>query len=262
MSRDAARRFRKDLHHSFTFRDRRHREMVESNEEAWSMAKLDRITRRGEVRRWRVSVLVLGTALALVPMACSSSGGESADRSSAERSTTSIGDGDRSSSTTTSSTSTTTATPTTTSVPTGSPINDEIITRYIGFWNARFEANSGVPNPDDPALRDFATGDQLTAVVDETRSNLQQGLAFRRPAKPAGIQTVTVVAVDSDHAVVQECVVADGVIVRRDTGAIVNADVATHNVRGELARVDGVWKVSSAQLVQRWDGVAGCARAS
>jgi hypothetical protein len=140
--------------------------------------------------------------------------------------------------------------------------NDEIVDRYIGFWNARFAANSGVPNPDDPALRDFATGDQLATVIAETRSNLEQGLAFRRAANPAGIQNVTIVTVDGDHAVVQECVVSDGVIIRRDTGAVVNADVATHNVRGELARVDGVWKVSSAQLVQRWDGVAGCARAS
>ena len=68
-----------------------------------------------------------------------------------------------------------------------------------------------------------------------------------------------VLEVDGDHAVVQECVVVDGVIVRRDSGEIVNDDVATHNTRGELVRVDGVWKVSSARLIQRWEGVAGCA---
>jgi hypothetical protein len=61
---------------------------------------------------------------------------------------------------------------------------------------------------------------------------------------------------------VQECVVADGVIIRRDSGEVVNEEVATHNVRGELVRVDGVWRVSSARLVQRWEGVAGCALAS
>jgi hypothetical protein len=82
-----------------------------------------------------------------------------------------------------------------------------------------------------------------------------------RPAR-ANVQRVKIVSVDGDHAVVQECVVSDGVIVRRDTGEVVNDDVATHNVRGELARVDGVWRVSSAQLVQRWEGVAGCALGS
>lgn len=44
-----------------------------------------------------------------------------------------------------------------------------------------------------------------------------------------------------------------------DTGEVVNDAVATHNVRGELVRLDGAWKVSSTRLVQRWEGVAGCA---
>jgi hypothetical protein len=138
----------------------------------------------------------------------------------------------------------------------------EIIDRYIGYWDARFAANSGTPNPDDPALREYATGDQLDAVIAETRTNLEQGVAFRRADDPAEFQRVTVVEVDGDRAVVQECVVSDGVIVRRDTGAVVDDDVATHNVRGELEQVDGVWRVSAARLVQRWEGVAGCALAS
>jgi len=145
--------------------------------------------------------------------------------------------------------------------PESSP-ESEIVSRYIGFWEARLAANRDVPNPDDPGLRDFATGDQLERVVAETRANLERGLAFRPAASPTGIQRVTVVEVAGDHAVVQECVVADGVIVRRDTGEIIGDSVATHNVRGELVRVDGSWKVSSTQLVQRWEGVAGCARAS
>lgn len=136
------------------------------------------------------------------------------------------------------------------------------MSRYLGFWEARLAANRDVPNPDDPGLRDFATGDQLERVVAETRANLEQGLAFRPAGSPTGIQRVSVVEIAGDHAVVQECVVADGVIVRRDTGEVVDDTVATHNVRGELVRVDGSWKVSSTQLVQRWEGVAGCARAS
>lgn len=75
------------------------------------------------------------------------------------------------------------------------------------------------------------------------------------------MQRVEVVEIDRDHAVVQECVVSDGVIIRRDTGEVVNDEVATHNVRGELLRVDGAWRVSAAELIQRWEGVAGCALA-
>ena len=57
-------------------------------------------------------------------------------------------------------------------------------------------------------------------------------------------------------------VVTDGVIYRRGTGEIVDGEVYTQNIRGELQRVDGVWRVSSARLVQQWEGVAGCAHAS
>ncbi|MGQ0823793.1 MAG: hypothetical protein ACT4OX_01975 [Actinomycetota bacterium] len=154
---------------------------------------------------------------------------------------------------------TSTAAEATTSTPPLRTVEGEIVARYIAYWDARFTANSGSPNPDDPALREFATGEQLETVINEVRTNLERGLAFRRAAHPAGFQRVTVIEVDGDRAVVQECVVADGVIVQRDTGEVVNDDVVTQNVRGELVRVDGVWKVSSARLVQRWKGVAGCA---
>lgn len=164
--------------------------------------------------------------------------------------------------TSTSSTTTTLATTSSTtpaSVPEAQSDEDEIIARYVGYWEARFAANSGTPNPDDPALREFATGEQLDKVIAETRANLDQGFAFRAAAQPSDIQRIKVIDIDGDHAVVQECVVSDGVVVRRATGEVVNDDVATHNVQGEMVRVDGVWRVTSARLVQRWDGVAGCA---
>jgi hypothetical protein len=141
----------------------------------------------------------------------------------------------------------------------GTTAEQEIVDRYVAYWDARFAANSGTPDPDDPALRAYATGEQLDAVIAETRTNLEQGLAFRHADDPAEFQRVTLVEVDGDRAVVQECVVSDGVIVRRDTGEVVDDEVATHNVRGELRRVDGEWRVSAARLVQRWEGVAGCA---
>lgn len=173
------------------------------------------------------------------------------------------------SSTTTDTSSTTTDTSSTTTGGSGTTVTtaatsaeQEVIDRYVAYWAARFAANSGTPNPEDPALREYATGAQLDAVIAETQSNLDQGLAFQRAAGPHDYQRVTVVELDGDRAVVQECVVSDGVIVRRPTGEVVNDEVATHNVRGELARVDGVWRVSGARLVQRWEGVAGCARES
>ena len=170
-------------------------------------------------------------------------------------------------STTTVVRSTTTERPrdTTTTTPTSGTAGlsaDErlVVQRYVGYWDARFAANSGTPNPKDPALAEFATGPQLAVVVAETQKNLEAGVAFKPRAKPANKRRVTVISIKGDRAVVQECFVDDGLVIRRDTGAVVDEKVATHNVRGELTRVNGLWRVSKAQLVQRWEGVAGCAR--
>lgn len=226
------------------------------------MATFDRIARAAAPRRARARVAVLAAAMSVVALGCSDE------------------DSPTPSPTTTSETASSTPTPEATSTPpeatntpleptsTTSPtpsseqsVEDEVIARYIAYWDARFAANSDTPNPDDPALREYATGDQLEAVIAETQANLDQGLAFRRAENPAEVQRVEVVEIDRDHAVVQECVVSDGVIIRRDTGEVVNDEVATHNVRGELLRVDGAWRVSAAELIQRWEGVAGCALA-
>lgn len=201
-----------------------------------------------------------GLRIAFAVLLCSVAIGCSDDDVTPSTSTTEA----RRSSTTTDPTSSTSTTATTTTAPAAPTPSDqtaeeEIVARYIGYWDARLAANSGTPNPDAPALRDFATGAQLDAVIAETRANLDQGLALRRPDDPVGFQKVEVIEIDGDRAVVQECVVDDLVVVRRD--AIVNDAIATHNVRGELVKVDGVWRVSEARLVQRWEGVAGCAAA-
>jgi len=204
----------------------------------------------------RRSAALAAVVLLFVGAGCSDDDpdGSAATTSTTERSTTTD------TSTPTTSSSTTTVSPNSASTTAASsPAEQEVIDRYVGYWNARFEANSGTPDPNDPDLREYATGAQLDAVIAETQSNLDQGLAFQRPAEPHNVQHVNVVEIEGDHAVVQECVVSDGLIIRRGTGEVVNDDVATHNVRGELTRVDGEWRVSEARLVQRWDGVAGCA---
>lgn len=208
--------------------------------------------------RQRAVTACLATALLVATAGCGDDGAASpASTSTTERSTSTTG----STTSTTSETTTTADGSTVTTAPVTSA-EQEVIDRCIGYWNARFEANSGTPDPNDPALREYATGEQLDAVIAETQSNLDEGLAFQRAAEPHNIQGVTVVEIEGDQAVVQECVVADGVVIRRDTGEVVNDEVNTHNVQAEMTRVDGVWKVSAARLLQRFEGVTGCALAS
>jgi len=172
----------------------------------------------------------------------------------------------RSSTTSTTSTSTSTVSSSTSSTPSGgggtSVEEQEVIDRYVGYWDARFDANSGTPNPQDPALAEYAVDPQLAAVRAETQKNFYDGLAFRQRKDPANFRRVKVVSLEGDKAVVQECFVDDGLVVRRDDGTVVNDNIATHSVKGDLVRVDGKWRLSQAQLVQRWEGVGGCAQAS
>ena len=208
-------------------------------------------------RRAVISALCVALVLALAGCSDDDSDTASSSTTAADRTSTTASTSSTSRDTTT---TTTEATPVTTAP--GTTAEQEVIDRYVGYWNARFNANAGVPNPDDPALRDFATGRQLDAVVAETQSNLDSGVAFERAAEPHNIQRVTVVEIDGDRAVVQECVVDDGLVVSRDTGEVVDDSVSTHNVQAEMLRVDGVWKVSEARLLQQFEGVAGCALAS
>lgn len=208
-------------------------------------------------RRAVISALCVALVLALAGCSDDDSDIAATSTTAADRTSTTASTSSTSRDTTT---TTTEATPVTTAP--GTTAEQEVIDRYVGYWNARFNANAGVPNPDDPALRDFATGRQLDAVVAETQSNLDSGVAFERAAEPHNIQRVTVVEIDGDRAVVQECVVDDGLVVSRDTGEVVDDSVSTHNVQAEMLRVDGVWKVSEARLLQQFEGVAGCALAS
>lgn len=199
-------------------------------------------------RTWRSGLLALGLGLVLTS-GCSDDGGGDALSDPASTPT--------STSTSTSTSTTSTSTTSTTVEP-----EAELIGRYQSFWEARFQANQSPPDPDDPALADFATGEQLSNVVAETRSNLESGLAFRRPTDQARRSQVNVVSLEGDTATLQDCYVNDGIVYRPATGEIVNDGVATHSVRGTMQRLEGVWKLARTELVQRWEGVAGCALAN
>jgi hypothetical protein len=146
--------------------------------------------------------------------------------------------------------------------PVADPAHQEIIGAYVAYWDARIVANSGVPNPQDPALARYATGRQLEAVIAETQENLDAGRALQPSPDPVNFRRLTVVSVDGDSAVVQECFVDDGQVIELATGRVLNDTVATHSVQADLLRVDGQWRVSAATLIQRWEGVAGCALAT
>ncbi len=218
-------------------------------------------------RRRRSLATSVAVVAIVVALGTSCSGAESTTTATSTTDQTSTTDGAASSRPDT-STGPSTSAPSSEPVATdqaGQPLpadHQEIIDRYTGYWDARFAANTGTPNPADPALVEYATGAQLESVIAETQANLDDGRAFQENSNPVRYREVTVVSVDGDRAEVQECVVDDRLVINRDTGEVLNGDVATHNISGTLRRADGVWRVSGTSLVQLWEGVAGCALAS
>ncbi len=214
------------------------------------MAKLDPTTGDPAIRYRRARLVAAALSLAVLATACS-------DDDTATPASTS--DGDRSS--TASSESTTSANTSAPSTSDEESVEDEIVARYVGFWEARFEANAGTPDPDDPSLREYATGEQLETVVAETGQRLEDGVALRAADPSRTDHAVTVVSVDADRAELQDCFVNDGVVYRVSTGEVVDDAVVTRSVSADMVLVEGAWKLERATVIQEWEGIAGCALA-
>ena len=137
----------------------------------------------------------------------------------------------------------------------------DVIARYRMFWQVRFEANREPVNPDDPRFAEYATGQQLVNVVKETRERRDNGLAIRRPEASVADLRVNVLEIDGDTARLQDCTVDDGVVYRVDGGDVVDNQVVTYSVVATMRRVDGTWKLDHTNVIQKWEGVAGCALA-
>ena len=152
--------------------------------------------------------------------------------------------------------STTTATPTEPEVA----IEEVVADRIRGYFAARATANAApAPNPEDPALAEFAVSEELATVTTNTQTRLDAGQAIRPGEQGLAEIRVGFVEAGASAATAAACAVDDGVIFDVATGAVVNDDVVTHNYQINLELHDGVWKVSRIVRVQQWEGVAGCA---
>ena len=211
------------------------------------LGPLDHRTTPRPVRRARVAL----AAALLVVASCSGDDEAIPATSSSTASTTATTD--RLTSTTqTGDTSTSTSAP-------ADDVEALVADRYLEFWDARFEANTDPVDPDNPRLRDLATGEQLANVIDETQRRKDAGLAFREADGSVKERRVRVVNVEGDVATLQDCATNDDVVYRVATGEVVDDSVVTRNISAEMRLVDGEWRLAGAQELQKWEGVAGCA---
>lgn len=139
-------------------------------------------------------------------------------------------------------------------------LSDEqrVLAAVDGFVASTITANDP-PDPNHPDLGRYRVGAVLDNAVASVRQNQQLGIAYRWPVGSRSSHSGTVSALDADRAVVRNCVVDDAQQVAMADGRVLNSSVATKLFEAKLQRVDGVWKVAENSLLERWEGVSGCA---
>ncbi len=147
--------------------------------------------------------------------------------------------------TSTSSTAPPTTTPTsqprgTSPYPPGTP-EHEVATAYIEAIHAVYNRIQH-PDPNDPSIFTFHTGNSLRSVIEDNRRLLDSGQAARLP--PSGPPDVFILDVKlqgSSHANVKACYVDATQLYEVETGEVLNADIS-------------MWEMSATMILEgtRW----------
>lgn len=129
---------------------------------------------------------------------------------------------------------------------------------YIAFEEA-VAAAGAIPDPDFPALRETATGQALADAVEQLRAWQLSGRVTRTVGPVADGVRVTGASLSTEGVRVRACEVNDDQVVIADSGQVVNAEVVTRLYDVTVVQEEGRWKVQRLVVIERWEGVAGCA---
>ena len=138
-------------------------------------------------------------------------------------------------------------------------VEEEVLAAWRGYRAALDEVNRENPDPDDPLLAEYATGEALETVRAAAARNRDEGLVVAFPENSISEMWTESVSIDGDTATVRSCEVDDGLLLRAENGEVINDDVVTYLLEATLVREDSRWKVSKVVTEAKWDGLAGCA---
>ena len=156
----------------------------------------------------------------------------------------------------TSSVVVTTVRPTTTSVP---DTPDQAAVRKVAeAWSKAAFRLAGKPDPDDPALERYLTGEMLSGWKVEWKRRKEEGLLARMPVPSKSFYRVDEIVVKGSLAQLAECAVDDGILYQAGDGTVENDDVTTLELETIATKERGVWKLA-ARKSHKLEGVAGCA---
>lgn len=157
-----------------------------------------------------------------------------------------------------SSLGTTTTTEATTTTVSVDATEQAVLAAYDGYFDAILKANDP-PDQSSPVLREYATGEAFQSVFEAAQANRLAGRSLRLPEGSVTEHRAEVISIEGGEATVRDCAVDDVLVVRTDTGEVLNDAVATQLRTATLIQEEGSWKVSFTELEERWEGIAGCA---
>lgn len=157
---------------------------------------------------------------------------------------------------------TTTAEPGAPAAPTSSPGSRAAVLEALdGFVRSTVTVNDP-PRPDHPDLAAYRTGEVLARAVASVQQNQRLGLGYRLADEAPYAHEATIAHLDEGAAVARNCVVDGAQLVSQADGRVLNDAVVTKLFETTLVAVDGRWKVADNVVLERWEGVAGCAASS
>lgn len=208
-------------------------------------------------RTMRLLILLLATAALAAGCGNGSNSSASPTNSEVPASATTTGSTSPRSSGTTSSTRVGT-----TSTSTRPAEQQEVVDAYVAAMSAFEAALADPPNPDHPALAQTMGDPLLTEVRNLAGKWRGFGQAGRFPDNSVHRTEVLSVEVKGDTATLEVCVVDDGILYEPATGRVLDEDVSTARDRATLSRADGIWRLTTREQLEKWEGVAGCAVAT
>ena len=154
--------------------------------------------------------------------------------------------------------STTAATAPTSTTLGRAEIEQAVLDAYLASWDA-YTAASDPADPEFPGLAETSTGPALERAQEQLAAYQFTGRVGRYPQGSIAEHRAEVVSVGGDEATVRDCNIDDGQLVIAATGEVVNDLVATVLFEGSMVVEDGRWKLGSLKVIEKWEGVTGCA---
>ncbi len=136
--------------------------------------------------------------------------------------------------------------------------DEAAVRRVAEEWHAAALRLAANPDPADPALRRYLTGDLLGRYEADLARRAKDGLVVRAPPDSVAKYTIEEVRVTGDSATLRECSIDDLLLVSKKSGEVLDDEVVTSELETVAKKVNGDWRLARRMTRREWKGVARC----